>query len=212
MSVWSDYRVFYREFRENFHTTGAILPSGRALARALTRHVHAEGPPRRVLEVGPGTGAVTAQLVRRLRDSDQLTLVELNDRFVARLQDRFETEPPFQRVANRSRVLHQSVEALPDGERYDLIISGLPLNNFSVPLVESLLHKFQTLLLPGGTLSFFEYIAIRHIKGVVSSRAERERLRGVSSALDGLLDAHEIRRDWVWLNVLPAWVHHVRID
>ena len=25
-----------------------------------------------------------------------------------------------------------------------------------------------------------------------------------------VLDPHEIRRDAVWLNVPPAWVHHVR--
>jgi phospholipid N-methyltransferase len=211
MNFWSDYRVFFREFRENFHTTGAILPSGRALAKALTRYVPEPGPPRRILEVGPGTGSVTAELVRRLRSSDKLDLVELNDRFVDRLHERFQTEPGFIQVADQCRVLHQSVEALPAAERYDLIVSGLPLNNFGVPLVESILNKFRTLLQPGGTISFFEYIAIRHIKGSISLRGERQRLRGVSSALDGFLGANEFRRDWVWLNVLPAWVHHVRI-
>jgi phospholipid N-methyltransferase len=211
MSFWSDHRVFFREFRENFHTTGAILPSGSALARALSRYVTESGPPRRILEVGPGTGAATAELVRNLRVADALDLVELNDRFVDRLRERFATEPAFAQVAGRCRILHQSVEALPDADRYDLIVSGLPLNNFDVPLVESILRKFKALLQPGGTLSFFEYIAIRQIKGSIASRGERERLRGVSNALEGLLNAHEIRRDWVWLNVLPAWVHHVRI-
>lgn len=211
MSAWNDYRVFFREFRSNFYTTGAVLPSGRLLARALTRFVAEPGPPRRILEVGPGTGAVTAELVRRLRPTDTLDLVELNDRFVERLRERFATEPGFVEVGDRCRVLHQSVEALPNAEPYDLIVSGLPLNNFSVPLVESILRKFRALLRPGGTLSFFEYIAIRQIKSGISSRSERERLRGVSGALDELLRSDEIRRDWVWLNVLPAWVHHVQI-
>ncbi len=63
----TDHRVFWREFRRNFHTTGAVLPSGRALARALTRYVAAGAAgPRRILEVGPGTGAVTTVLVDRL--------------------------------------------------------------------------------------------------------------------------------------------------
>ncbi|WP_163567862.1 hypothetical protein [Fodinicola feengrottensis] len=50
--------VFASEFVHNFHTTGAIAPSGKTLARALSRHLHtcpADGP-RRLLEVGPGTG------------------------------------------------------------------------------------------------------------------------------------------------------------
>src|SRR5271170_6627901 len=93
---WTDYRVFWREFRQHYHTTGAIAPSGRALARALARFAAQQHPaPRRILEVGPGTGAVTETLVRGLGPEDRLDLVELNDRFVQRLRDRFQHEPAF---------------------------------------------------------------------------------------------------------------------
>lgn len=207
-----DYQVFWREFRENFQTTGAILPSGRSLARALARYIAQPGPPRRVLEVGPGTGAVTAEIVRVLRPEDCFDLVELNERFVARLKNRFETEAGFQSTQSRCRVLHQPVETLPVGEPYDVIVSGLPLNNFSVELVEQILATFRALLRPEGTLSFFEYIAIRHAKGVLSGASDRARLRGITRALNAMLVPHEFRRDWVWLNVPPAWVHHVRIS
>ena len=40
----------------------------------------------------------------------------------------------------------------------------------------------------------------------------RERLRGISRVLESVLGEGEIRRDWVWINVPPAWVHHVRMD
>ena len=206
-----DYGVFFREFRENFQTTGAVLPSGRALARSLARYIAQPGPPRRVLEVGPGTGAVTAEIVRVLRPEDRFDLVELNQRFVARLNDRFTHEPAFQCVYAQSQVLHQPVESLPVGEPYDLIISGLPLNNFSVELVEQILATLRRLLCSGGTLSFFEYMAIRHAKGIMWPAADRARLRGITQALNNMLVPHEVRRDWVWLNVPPAWVHHVRI-
>ena len=211
MSKLADYRIFFREFRDTFYTTGAVLPSGRGLARALAHYVAQPGPPRRILEVGPGTGAVTAELVRVLGPEDRLDLVELNDRFVERLNHRFAQEPDFQKVASRCRVLHQGVETLPVDQPYDLIVSGLPLNNFTIPLVEQILASLRQLLRPDGTLSFFEYIAIRHAKAIVSPKADRERLRGITKILNGILEPHEIRRDWVWLNVLPAWVHHVRL-
>lgn len=205
-----DQRIFWRQFRQHFHTTGAVLPSGRFLARSLSRFVGVSGRPQRVLEVGPGTGAVTSEVVRRLGAQDRLDLVELNDAFVAHLERRFAVEPDFQRVADRCRVLHKRVEELGDDGQYDLIVSGLPLNNFSVEAVEEILRGFARLVRPGGTLSFFQYIAIRPARALVSGRAERARLQGISRALAGLLAPHEVRRDWIWPNFPPAWVHHVR--
>jgi phospholipid N-methyltransferase len=207
----SDYRVFWREFRQNFQTTGAILPSGRLLARALARHVGQADRPQRVLEVGPGTGAVTAYIVRGLRPEDQLDLVELNEQFVANLRDRFSRDPLFAAVSGQARVLHQGVEQLVDDEPYDLVISGLPLNNFSVEQVETILSGFRRLLRRGGVLSFFEYIAIRPARAMVSGPAERARLRGIGRAMHALLAPYEIRRDCIWPNVPPAWVHHLRL-
>ncbi len=211
MSTWfHDHRVFWRQFRQQFHTTGAVLPSGRFLGRALARYVGQGAGQRRILEAGPGTGAVTASIVKRLGPQDQLDLVELNDEFVRRLRDRLASEGAFQRVAGRTRVLHQKVEDLPQGEPYDLIISGLPLNNFTVIDVQRILDAFTRLLRPGGTLSFFEYIAIRPARALVSGPTERARLRGIGEALSGILEPYEIQRDWIWPNVPPAWVHHCR--
>jgi len=208
----SEIGLFFKEFVTNQYTTGAVLPSGRFLAKALARFV-AEKPdgPRRVLEVGPGTGAVTARIVRVLAPEDRLDMVELNERFVKMLEGRFENEEPFRAVAERCRVLHCPVEELEGQEPYHLAVSGLPLNNFPAADVEKILATITGLLLPGGTLSFFEYIAMRRMKGLVSGRAERERLGGVGQAMAAVLSDQEIRRDAVWINVPPAWVHHVRV-
>ena len=215
-------RVFLKQFFSRYHTTGSVLPSSRALAGALCRYVGEEGrraqgtgrsvgdKGQHILEVGPGTGAVTASLVTKMLPSDRLTLVELNDDFVRHLRDRFEKEPAFAAVADRTEILHTRLEDLPQERRFDLIISGLPLNNFAVAEVEAILDIFARLIAPGGTLSFFEYIAIRRVKALVSGRAGRERLRGIGAALHRTLDGREIKRDWVWPNVPPAWVHHVR--
>jgi phospholipid N-methyltransferase len=212
MSGWlQDQRVFWRQFREHFHTTGSVLPSSRFLARSLARFVGASPAPLRVLEVGPGTGAITAQIVRRLRAEDRFDLVELNEQFVRRLHERFANEAPFRLVAPRCRILHQRVEELAAGEPYDVIVSGLPLNNFSVADVQRILDVLVGLLRPGGTLSFFEYIGIRRARALVSGHQERARLRGIGAALDRLLAPYEIGRDAIWPNVPPAYVHHVRL-
>lgn len=215
---WADYRVFWREFRQTFHTTGAVLPSGRALSHALTRYVrngdsHAlpSGEGRQILEVGPGTGAVTTHIIRSMRATDRLTLVERNDQFVTRLRERIAGDAEFQTVAGRIDLVHSGVEQLSEAQPYDLIISGLPLNNFPAHFVEQLAAKFRRLLAADGTLSFFEYVAVRRIKAVVSRRDERARLTHIGRLLGDVLDSSEIKRDLVLANVPPAWVHHVGV-
>lgn len=159
--------------------------------------------------MGPGTGAVTQQIVKRMRPGDELDLVEINPAFVEVLNHRLKRDPGLRGVADRARVICSPVERLEPETPYDVVISGLPLNNFPVAAVEEILHAQRRLTRPGGTLSFFEYIAIRSAKTVVSPRPERERLKGVGRVLEDFL-ALAARREAVWINLPPAWVHHVR--
>jgi phospholipid N-methyltransferase len=96
-----------------------------------------------------------------------------------------------------------------DGQ-FDVVVSGLPLNNFSTDDVRSILEAYAKLLKPSGVLSFFQYILIRDAKTMVSFGLERTRLKGVGAAIDGVLGQREFSREWVWPNVPPAWVHHLR--
>jgi phospholipid N-methyltransferase len=223
----ADCRLFLSEFRRNFRTTGAILPSGRRLSAALVHFVRdhqagspqaggrqagtpADSRPRRILEVGPGTGAVTRHLIRSMQATDCLDLVELNQSFVDCLNERFRSDPEFQLAAPRSRVLHCPIENLPAETTYDVILSGLPMNNFAVAEVEHILGILRRLAGPGATVSFFEYMGIRRMKAAISGRSERSRLRGIGQVVGQLLKEHEIRRDLILTNVPPAYVHHVR--
>ncbi len=205
-----EHRVFLREYVRHFQTTGSIAPSSRWLAAALARFVVPGERPLRIVEVGPGTGAVTRAIARRLGPQDQLLLVELNARFVEHLRERFARDPVLRRVAGQTEVLHAAVQDLPQDRSHDLVISGLPLNNFTPCLVERLLECMAALLRPGGTLSFFEYVAIRKLRAMVAGGADRARLRAIGSILSRTFEQHEIRRDLVLGNLPPAWVHHLR--
>jgi phospholipid N-methyltransferase len=212
MRYWTECREFYQEFRRAYRNTGSILPSSRGLARALATPFRKRREPARVLEVGPGTGAVTVEILQRMRPEDRLDIVEINPHFVEVLRRRFDDDPLWRSRRPQCQLIHGPLQEVPGVGVYDYMISGLPLNNFPLALVRDIFHAYQRLLKPGGTLSYFEYLAIRDIKKVVVSRSERRRLRVLSKFLERRIRAFQVREQWVMLNVPPAVARHFRFS
>lgn len=101
--TWSAVPLFYKEFVRSFKTTGAVLPSGKALAKALAAPLAEISGPRVILEAGPGTGAVTAHLLKHLGEGDRLTLCEINPQFADFLGKRLKEDPEWQPYQSRGR-------------------------------------------------------------------------------------------------------------
>lgn len=201
---------FLKQYRHRFETTGAIAPSSRFLARALARPLERHASAARVLEVGPGTGAVTRRIVKLLKPGDRLDLVELNEAFARVLERRFVDDPGFRRVSDRAKVHCCPVQQFHADGQYDFIISGLPFNNFPPDLVRDIFAVFFRLLAPGGMLSYFEYMYMRRLRRAVARGDGRARLDRLESVLHEHLARHRVQRDWVFVNVPPAWVQHLR--
>ncbi|HEY2253261.1 MAG TPA: methyltransferase domain-containing protein [Planctomycetaceae bacterium] len=203
---------FFRQYRRRFQTTGAVAPSSRFLARALAKPIERHAGPCRVLEVGPGTGAVTRRIVRLIKPADRFDLVELNETFVTVLKQRFAEEPDFRAVAERSAVHQCPIQEFRSEAPYQFIVCGLPFNNFPAEMVREIFGAFFELLAPGGVLSYFEYMYMRPLRKAVSNRAGRERLGALEGVLHEYLGRYRFRRDWVFVNFPPAWVQHLRRD
>jgi phospholipid N-methyltransferase len=202
---------FIREVRRDFLHTGALLPSSPFLGRAMATHLRARRRPARILEVGPGTGAITGEVLRRLQPGDQLDVVEINPRFVALLRHRLATDKRFSRHEHQVRLIHAPVQEVAGHELYDFILSSLPLNNFPPVLVRQVFEVFHRLLVPGGTLSFYEYVLVRHLKTPFVERRERERLHRVGSILRSYVHRYQFDRERIYANVPPAVVRHLRL-
>jgi phosphatidylethanolamine/phosphatidyl-N-methylethanolamine N-methyltransferase len=202
---------FIREVRRDFLHTGALLPSSPFLGRAMTAHLRFRRRPARILEVGPGTGAITGEVLRRLNPADQLDVVEINPRFVALLRRRLATEKRFRPYGHQVRVIHAPVQEVAGREVYDFILSSLPLNNFPPGVVREVFEVFQRLLVPGGTLSFYEYVFVRHLKTPFVERRERERLQRVGRILGSYVRKYQFDRERIYANVPPAVVRHLRL-
>ncbi|MET8183601.1 methyltransferase [Streptomyces sp. NPDC005336] len=203
-AIPSDAMVFFKQFIRAARTTGAIAPSSPALSRALIRHVHPGGPdqPRAVLEVGPGTGAVTRHLAQRLGPHDTLELVEANAQFADHLSTALRHDPRLVARASRTRLHHVLVQDHHLG-RYDTIVCGLPFANFPPAQIQAVFRQLLAALNPGGRLSFFSYVG-----GATLQRLDR-RQSASRQALRTAIDPHLIRGELILSNLPPAYVHHL---
>jgi len=211
-STWHSYRLFFAQFRQHFVLTGAIAPSGPALAQAITAPLAQAGrgsarAPVRVLEVGAGTGVFTAAILRRLAPGDQLDVYEINPNFQACLEARLAANA----LPGVNCRLHlTTIGDLEAAQPFDFIISALPLNNFPAAEVEAILTLLMGQLRPGGTLSYFEYSFVRELKRMlVTNAAERARLRAVGDVVHRFLGQHSGWQAAVPLNLPPAVAHHI---
>jgi len=210
MRLLEDCRTFFSQFKEQYFTTGSIAPSSRALGRALCKPLRLCRGPRRILEIGPGTGAVTVEILRCLQSGDHLDIVEINGAFVAHLRSRFANDPQFQPYEKQVRILHMPLQEVDGAGTYDVLISGLPLNNFPMSLVEDIFRCYRRLPKAEGTLSYFEYWAIRDLKMMCVGDAERHRLAGLTKFLSEQLEQAQFAVDFVPFNVPPALARHLR--
>ncbi|MFJ5927424.1 class I SAM-dependent methyltransferase [Kitasatospora sp. NPDC092948] len=198
----ADGWAFLREAVRDLRTTGAVAPSSRALAHALAAPVRARAPhPIDVLEAGAGTGAVTRVLLPQLPRGARLDVVEANPRFAARLRDLVAAQ-------GTARVtVHQAyVEELVTDRRYDVIVSGLPLTNFTPAQVDRIMARYLELLHPGGTLTWFAYLGTHRARAVFATRAELHRHAAVERVLAAHLRSGTTRSRTVLANLPPARV------
>ena len=107
--------IFIRTYQNNPTAVGALLPSGRILARALTGPLNrCTSPTRNVLEVGPGTGIVTQTILPLLTQTDHMDIVELRECYIDLLNNRYHYVSLFQNTRNQVAIHQMSLKDFSD--------------------------------------------------------------------------------------------------
>jgi phosphatidylethanolamine/phosphatidyl-N-methylethanolamine N-methyltransferase len=132
--------------------TGAIAPSGRALARAMAA---AAGPPSHglIVELGPGTGPVTRSLIETGVQRERLALVEYDPGFCRLLRERF---APAMIIQGDAYDLPRTLAGLA-GQPIGAVVSSLPLLNQPPERRAKLIGDAFALMGPSGLFVQFTY-------------------------------------------------------
>ena len=188
IAALADSGLFLREWFADPQRTGSVTPSSPKLAAAMAHWLPTD-PESYVLELGPGTGAVTAALVGRGLREDRLVAIEKNPKMARLLRKRFPSAHIITGDAwHLDNLLLERNEPI---ESVGAVISSLPLLNFAPEEAEGLAQKIRTVLEPQGTWVQYSY------------RIHKRRTRGTSRFR---LMASKI----VWFNLPPARVNVYR--
>jgi phosphatidylethanolamine/phosphatidyl-N-methylethanolamine N-methyltransferase len=184
IATLSDSTVFLREWIANPQRTGAVAPSSPQLGAAMARWLP-RNPASYVLELGPGTGAVTDALLKFGLPEDRLVGIEKNPAMAKILRKRF---PLAHIITGDAWDLDLLLAELPlTVESVGAVISSLPLLNFPKEQADALAQKIRAVLEPRGRWVQYSYQIIK------------DRSRGGG---DFKLLASKI----VWFNLPPARV------
>lgn len=167
-----------------FRQLGALFPSGPHLARAMVAEIPALAPGEVLVELGPGTGVFTRELVQRFPDR-RIVAVEFNPTFARRLRERMPEVTVVEGCASQleSHLLELGISP----QRIGAVVSGLPLLSLERELVDGIFAGIAAAL----------PIGRRYIQFTYNKRAWRDR-PPPGFRLD--------RTRRVWLNLPPAEV------
>ena len=175
------------EFFKKDNKVGSVTPSSKFLVRKLLASI--DFSKKGVfLELGPGNGVVTAEILNRMTADSKLVALEINEDFVKKLNVKFNDR--------RIQLECKSAECIPellkdlDIQYFDSIISSLPLAIIDSRIKNRILLNCKNALKPGGQYIQYQY-----------SLNDHKRLQKTFEQVD---------KQFVVLNIPPAFVYECR--
>ena len=150
---WQSLAGFSKQVARQPQSTGAIAPSSRLLARQVVQNANLS-QAQTVVELGPGTGAFTEEILKQLNPEALFFALELNRVFVEATRNR----------CPEARVYHDAASSLPEHllknkrSHADCIISSLPWTIFNETEQNNILNAITNSLKPGGVLVSIVYL------------------------------------------------------
>ena len=178
----SETVLFFHEFIKSPRNVGSIFPSSKKLAHCMAQQIP-KNSNRFVIELGAGTGSVTAGLLEYGIEPTRLIVIEKSPKLVRHLQKRF---PSVMIIEGDAANL---LEILTQHDRLDIeaIISSLPLCSLPLLTVQTITDQIYQLISEKGKYIQFTYDLLKR-------------------RIKPYKDFYHLSSKTVWLNFPPASV------
>jgi len=138
---------FVKGFLRDPRGVGSVWPSSRFLVQRILEASEVE-TARVVVELGPGTGPVTRELLAHLPGDSRLTALEISAEFVELLRKEI-SDPRLSVHCRPAAEIGTVLEEAGLGQA-DLVVSGIPFSTMDAGVARETLEAVRSALGPGG--------------------------------------------------------------
>lgn len=194
---------FVTAYLTNPDRVGSLAASSFYLTKAMVKPVTwIKKKNRRILQLGVGDGGISTELVKILRHTDQLDIVELDSDRCTEMSSRF----------GRHNVKFYCMDfaRFYSGRQYDVIVSNLAYNSLSAGRVSASFDKIEKLLAKGGFLAYFDYKWLPSLYPLFLGGEKKEDLSKARSIVASVTDRRKILAEDIYFNFTPVRVYYLK--
>lgn len=144
---------FFKVAVKNLKTSGTVMPSSRFLAQKMLKKIDFS-TSEVVVELGPGNGAITKQILKKLSPGAHLICFEVNDDFFLHLKKIKHPQLIVLKVS--AEFIKEELQKLGHSKACH-IVSSLPLSIIPKPVSHSILENSLEALDENGTFIQYQY-------------------------------------------------------
>ncbi|HBD24522.1 MAG: hypothetical protein A2566_03790 [Candidatus Zambryskibacteria bacterium RIFOXYD1_FULL_40_13] len=176
---------FLKNFLKNWKEVGSITPSSRFLTSKMLKHINFLEVSM-IVELGPGTGVFTREMLSRMKPEAELIALETNSNFFDLLREIKDSR------LTLSEVSAGDLSSVLGGKKVDAIVSGIPFSAIKKEVREKMLYEIKDNIKEGGIFIQFQYSLDLH------------------KLLNKIFE-NNVKLDFVPLNVPPAFVYTCKV-
>ena len=136
---------FIYQFIDKPKSVGALIPSSKFLTKNILSYTDLTKKNLVIVEYGPGSGTFTREIVKGMKESDTLIVIEQNKIFAKRLREQLAGAKNVfihqDCVTNTSKILKRA-----NIDRVDYIISGIPFSSIPKKMTEDILENTKKIM------------------------------------------------------------------
>ncbi|MCK9272351.1 methyltransferase [Candidatus Gracilibacteria bacterium] len=143
-------KTFLKKFIKSPKTVGSFVPSSHKLISSMLKNIDFL-EDLLIVEFGAGTGVITKQILKKISPNSKILVFEIHSEFIDELN---KIKDP------RVKIIHdgaQNITNYLNGEKADVIISGLPFGSLPKKLGKSILDESHKNLKLNGKFVQFQY-------------------------------------------------------